>query len=75
MERITVLSPEIAVLFLALDAKIDLIKAETTSITVYGLMTDRLGSLAETELALRNLTTEAIKSAESVLLDDDATPT
>jgi hypothetical protein len=71
MENITALSPDIAVLFLSLNAKIDRVKAETESITVGGLMNDRIGSLAETELALRNLTTEAIKSAESVLLDDD----
>jgi hypothetical protein len=72
MERISTLSPEIAVRFLALDSQIDRLKAETTSITVGGLMKDRLGRLAEAELALRKLTGEAIRSAESVLATEGA---
>jgi hypothetical protein len=67
MERISTLSPEIAVRFLELDSQIDRLKAETTSITVGGLMKDRLGRLAEAEAALAKLTSEAIESAESVL--------
>ena len=71
MAKISALSPDTAVLFLTLDTKIDRLREETQSITVSGLMKDRLGGLAQTELSLRNLATQEIYRANSVLSDDE----